>query len=161
MTTTGDRIPNVGMKKFQAILSRGFATFGFENIPGECFAIFLFARRTKTDGPEETRGRMKDFFDLLCLHRPEFGSEKDRRQFCLVDLMVPAQEDHRRLHSPAIDAMYATHLMSDAGDILKNAATSAIAPQPGVCTSSGAPPPVGFISKTESSRDVAFSRFAA
>ena len=35
--------------------------------------------------------------------------------------------------------MYATHLMSLAGEILKNAATSAIAAHPGVCTSSGMP----------------------
>src|ERR1035441_2158332 len=51
--------------------------------------------------------------------------------------------------------------MSDAGEILKNAATSEMAAQPGVDTSSGVPSPVGSISTTESKREVAFSRFAA
>src|SRR5208282_3640456 len=64
-------------------------------------------------------------------------------------------------HSPAMNAMYATHLMSEAGEILKNAATSMIEAQPGVCTSSGDPPLVGAISRTGSRREVAFSKFAA
>ena len=51
--------------------------------------------------------------------------------------------------------------MSLAGEILKNSATSAIAAQPGVYTSSGVPSPVGSISSTGSSSEVAFSIFAA
>ncbi len=38
--------------------------------------------------------------------------------------------------------------MSDAGEILKNSATSAMAALPGVWTSSGMPSPVGSISVT-------------
>ena len=51
--------------------------------------------------------------------------------------------------------------MSLAGEILKNSATSEIAAQPGVCTSSGLPSSVAVISSTGPSREVAFSVFAA
>ena len=51
--------------------------------------------------------------------------------------------------------------MSDEGEIWRNSATSAMAPLPGVWTSSGVPLPVGSISVTGESCEMAFSRLAA